>query len=369
MNLNRFVDKYGDYSFEEVPFTEVDNVLFSALAYLTFDGLVSKSSSNARRLQDVANDFFKIHSKREKNIYAVRKAVKLFYSIKDTKRYRDLLFYNYVYESGIDEQFSAFTIEINKSLVYVSFEGTDQLVSGWKEDFMFSYMYPTISQKKAISYVNRHFIFRRKKIILGGHSKGGNLALVSGMNANFFVKRNIISIYNNDGPGLIKELYESKKYLSIKDRLINILPNYSMVGILMKNKDNLVVVRSMKKGILSHDFMSWVVDDRTFQKTELSSFSSLLMSKISNWLEQYDMFTREKFVISLFSVFDRAGIKSTGDFFENKKLIFKFIMEAKDIENDVKKMIKEFIAIVFQASKEVKIEEFKMMFQKKEIKN
>ena len=293
----------------------------------------------------------------------------MFRSIKDTKRYCNLLLYNYVYESGIDEQFSAFTIEINKSLVYVSFEGTDQLVSGWKEDFMFSYMFPTISQKKAIHYVNHHFIFRRKKIILGGHSKGGNLALAAGMNANYFVKRNIINIYNNDGPGLIKELYESKKYLSIKDRLVNILPNYSMVGILMKNNDNLVVVRSMKKGILSHDFMSWVVDDKTFQKADLSSFSSILMSKISKWLEKYDMSTREKFVISLFSVFDRVGIKSTGDFFENKKLIFKFILEAKDIENDVKKMIKEFIAIVFQASKEVKIEEFKMMFQKKETKN
>ena len=364
MNLNRFVDNYGMYFFDEIAFTEVDNVIFSALSYLNLEGLVSKDSSHPRKLKDVAYDFFQLHSKKEKNVYAVRKAMKLFYNIKDTRRYGDLLLYCYVYESGEDEQFSAFTIEINRSLVYVSFEGTDHLVSGWKEDFMFSYMFPTISQMQAIRYVNKHFTFRRKKIILGGHSKGGNLALVAGMGANFFVKRKIITVYNNDGPGLMKELYGSRKYLSIKERVVNILPNYSMVGIIMKNDDNLVVVRSMKKGILSHDFMSWVVVDREFQKTELSPFSVNLKDGVAKWLDQYDKDVRKKFVDALFSVFDRTGVKSTTDFFEHKKLILKFIMETKDIDSDVKKMIKEFIMMVIHISSEIRFEEFKMLFQK-----
>lgn len=369
MNLNRFIDNYGNFSFEEVPFTEVDNVIFATLAYLNLDNLVSNHSLNTRKLQEVANDFFAKYNTKEKNIYAVRKAIKIFRSIKDTKRYKDLLFYNYVYESGVNEQFSAFTIEINKDLVYVSFEGTDQLVSGWKEDFMFSYMFPTISQKKAIYYINHHFTFRRKKLILGGHSKGGNLALVAGMYANYFVKRKIISIYNNDGPGLMREFYDSKQYLSIKDRLVNILPNYSMVGILLKNHDNLVVIRSMKKGVFSHDVMSWVVDDKIFERTTLSSFSSSLMEKISNWVYQYDKDKREKFVVALFSVFDRAGIKSIIDVIENKKLILKFILETKDIEADVRKMIKDFIMMVIHVSGEVRIEEVKMMFQRREVKH
>ena len=368
MNISRFIDNYGNSSFEEVPFTEVDNVIFATLAYLNLEDLVSKSSFNAKRLQDVANVFFIKYSTKEKNIYAVRKAIKLFRTIKDTKRYKDLLLYNYAYESGVDEQFSALTIEINKHYVYVSFEGTDQLVSGWKEDFMFSYLFPTISQKKAIYYINHHFTFKRKKIILGGHSKGGNLALVAGMYANFFVKKRIISIYNNDGPGLMREFYESKEYLSIQDRLINIIPNYSMVGILMKNRDNLVIIRSMKKGIFSHDVMSWVVDDKEFQRATLSSYSSNLMEKITKWIYQYDREQRKKFVTALFSVFDRAGIKSIIDILEHKKLILKFILEAKDIDSDVKKMIKNFIMMVIQVSSEVKIEEVKMMFQRKDNK-
>ena len=113
-------------------------------------------------------------SKKEKQVLAVREAVKLFNIIKDTERYKNLYLYNYAYESGDAEQFSAITIEISNKLVYVSFEGTDHLVSGWKENFMLSYQFPVLSQRRAIDYVNKHFLFRGHDIILGGHSRVGN---------------------------------------------------------------------------------------------------------------------------------------------------------------------------------------------------
>ncbi len=91
MNLNRFIDRYGDCACDEISFTEVDNVIFSLLSYLNFDGLVSNHSIHPRRLQDVANAFFSKYSFQNKNIYIVKKAIKLFRNIKDTKRYRDLL--------------------------------------------------------------------------------------------------------------------------------------------------------------------------------------------------------------------------------------------------------------------------------------
>ena len=364
MNLNRFVDQYGNFSFDEVPFNEIDNVIFASLSYLSLDNYVSHNSFSPKRLQCVAYEFFRDYSKKDRYVYAVRKAIKLLGSIKDVKRYKDLFLYNYVYESGVDEQFSAFTIEIDKKTVYVSFEGTDQLISGWKEDFMFSYVFPTISQRKAINYVNSHFTFRWKKIILGGHSKGGNLALVAGMCANFWVKRRIIKIYNNDGPGLLKEQLESKSYLSIKDRLVNIVPNYSMVGILL-NSENKRVIRSMKKGFLSHDVFCWVVKDKEFEQVELSPYSKSLNDKIELWIEKYDFETRRKFVESQFSVFDRADVTSIVDFFDNKKLILKFILETKGIDKEVSKMVRDFIFMMFQTSSEVKIDEIKMMFQKK----
>ena len=121
MNLNSYIDKYGVYSFDEVPFNEVDNVVFANLSYLNLDSYVSKNRFNPKKLEIVANAFFKNYSKKDRNIYAVRKAIKLFRAIKNMRRYKDLLLYNYMYESGENEQFSAFTIEINRRLVYVSF--------------------------------------------------------------------------------------------------------------------------------------------------------------------------------------------------------------------------------------------------------
>ena len=365
MNLNRYIDNYGKYSFDEVPFNEVDNILFAYLSYLNLDGYVSKSSFQPKSIGVVADEFFKNYSKKDKYVYATRKAIKLLDSIKNTKRYKDLLLYNYIYESGSEEQFSAFTIEINKKLVYVSFEGTDQLISGWKEDFMFSYCFPTISQKRAIDYVNKHFLFKRKKIILGGHSKGGNLAVVAGMYANFFVRKKIIKIYNNDGPGFLKEQIESEKYQSIKCNLVNIIPNYSMVGILLRHGD-ICVIKSMKKGFLSHDIMSWVVKDKELVKCDMSLYSKNLHDKTLEWIESLDLETRKKFVESLFAVFDRAGIKNLTDIYDNKKLVFNVIKETKGIDSDIKKKIGDFILMLFKLSGEVKIDEIKMMFQKKE---
>ena len=114
--------------------------------------------------------------------------------------------------------------------------------------------------------------------------------------------------------------------------------------------------------------MSWVVEDKQFQRTDISSFSGNLMERIANWVYQYDRKQRERFVVALFSVFDRAGIKSIIDMVENKKLILKFILETKDIEAEVTKMIKDFVMMVIQVSSEVMIEEVKMMFQKSEKK-
>ena len=210
MNLYSYIDKYGCYTFDEVSFNEVDNAVFSALSYINFDGIVSPNRFSPVTISMAADMYFQKYTGKEKNILSIREAVKMLRYMKNTRRYRDLRLYNYIYEESADEQFSALTIEINNKLVFVSYEGTDHLVSGWKEDFMMSYMFPVSSQRRAIDYINKHFFFRRKNIILGGHSKGGNLAMVAAMDANFLVKDKIIKVYNNDGPGLLEEQFNSK---------------------------------------------------------------------------------------------------------------------------------------------------------------
>jgi phosphoribosylformimino-5-aminoimidazole carboxamide ribonucleotide (ProFAR) isomerase len=356
MNLFGYIDKYGYYSFDEVEFNEVDNLVFSALSYVSLDGYVSNNRFNKKTIKEVGDHFFKNYDKKAKYITAVKGGIKVLRNIKDTRRYGNLFLYNYSYIGDDIQQFSAITIEINKNLVYVSYEGTDQLISGWKEDFMMSYKFPILSQRRAIDYLNKHFLFNNKDIILGGHSKGGNLAMVAGMYANFWVKDRIINIYNNDGPGLRKKEIEGKYYKSIERKLIHIIPNYSMIGLLLRHSDNYISVRSLKKNIYAHDLLTWVVKDKKLERRELSTFSKILDDSIIKWLDKYDDEVREKFVEALFLVFERAGVFSLVDVLENKKLIIKLMMETKGIDKETVKIMKDFIAVFFKYFKDVKID-------------
>ena len=351
MNIFRYIDKYGNISFLEKEFNDVDNLIFSALIYIDLDKYVSNNNFNKRSIQDVGNDFLKNYNKKKKIVIATKIGIKVLRYIKDTKRYKDLLLYNYSYIGNDKEQFSAITIEINNSLIYVSFEGTDQLISGWKEDFMMSYQFPVLSQKMAIKYMNK-FIFNRHKIIIGGHSKGGNLAVVAGMYANMFVKNKIIKVYNNDGPGLRDEQFNSNKYKNIEKKLVSIIPNYSVVGLLLKHSDKYMVVKSMKRGINAHNFTNWVISDDKLLITKLSNYSKIINKTVNKWLDKYSDSERELFVKELFLIFDRANIYSLTDINDNKKLIFNIIKETKGIDIKTKNMIMDFIYLLFSLFKE-----------------
>lgn len=353
MTIIEYINKYGDKTFSEVEFNEVDNVILSAVSYIDFGDIVCSRSYRKVTICDAGKSFFERYSERKNALLSYKHAVEIFEEVIKTKRYGYLLLYNYSYIGDEKRQFSAVTIEINDDLVYVSFEGTDHLVSGWREDFQMSYMFPVLAQKHAIKYLDR-FIVSRKKIILGGHSKGGNLALVAGMYTNSFVQGRIIKIYSNDGPGLRKAQINSKRYDKIASKLISIIPHYSFVGLLLRHSNNYIVVLSSKKGMLAHDLLTWQVDDRQFIYTELSTFSKILEKSMLEWVNKYDDFQRKMFTDSLFKVFERANVHSLVEIMDNKKNILKLILESRGVDRVTRKMLREFIWVIFEYAKDYK---------------
>ncbi len=358
MSIFDYIKKYGCYTFDEVSFNTVDNFVFSALTYSDLGDYVSSNRFNKRTIKEVGDEFFSDFNKKDKNITAVRVGIKILEGIKNTRRYKNLLIYNYSYVGNDKQQFCALTLEISKKMVYVSFEGTDELISGWYEDFEMAYKFPVLSQRRAIDYINKHFLFNNKDIILGGHSKGGNLALVAGMYANFWIKDRIIKIYNNDGPGLRKREIESNYFKSVEHKLICIIPNYSMVGLLLRHNNNYRVVKSKKKSIYAHDMATWVIDDKDIKEVELSSFSKYLDESMIKWLNKYSDEERKRFVDSLFMIFRRASVNSLVEVMNNKKIILKLIFETKGIDSKTKGMLKDFIYMLFSYFKEISFNPF-----------
>lgn len=346
-NIFDYIKDNQDKTFSELEFNEIDNLIFSSLAYIDYKEILNNKK---KRIEDCGIEFFNKYTKKEikNSVLAVRDAIEVLKSIYQTKRYKDLIFYNYISDYNDDLQFSCLFIEIDKHLTYISFEGTDDLISGWKEDFELAYKFPIEAQKAAIRYLNTKISpFSFKKYIVGGHSKGGNIALVASMYANPLIRNKIIKIYSNDGPGVLKQEIESKNYQRILNKYQLIIPDSSVVGLLLRHKDDYKVVKSNNKGLMAHEIISWQVEDNHLKETDLSMFSKRVDKSITEWLETYDLATREKFVKDLFSIFKRANIKTLLDLKGIKlKNTLSILKESTKLSKESKKMISELIRFI-----------------------
>jgi len=338
-----YIDKYGDYLFDDISFNEIDNVIFSVLSYIDFDGIVEDKIT----INEAGRLFFSKYNKRElnNNIIGVQNAIKIFKSIYEKERYKYLKLYNYVYSFNDDKQFSAICIDITKTLTYISFEGTDDQISGWKEDAKLSYEFPVPSQREAIKYINKYVKpISKRKYYLGGHSKGGNLALVAGMYARLSIKRKIKKIYMNDAPGLKLKQFKSYNYRSIKRKLIKIIPNYSIIGLLLRHDSNFNVISSTKKGLLSHSVLTWEVNNQEFVKKKLSTLSIDFDKKMGEWLDKYSDKERKIFIDDLFDILKRANIDSLLDIRTDIiPKVISILKESKKISPESRELIKDFM--------------------------
>lgn len=338
MDLYEYIDNYGEKTFKEKKFNEIDNLIFSLLIYLDLNDIITDEINT---IEKIAQELFKKNEKTKTLSITKKDAYKCLKKISNTKRYKDIQVYNYIYIGTEDEQFSAATFKISKKQIYVSFEGTDNLISGWKEDFELAYKYKTLSQQHAIDYLNKTIKIFGPKIIVGGHSKGGNLAQVSAMEINFIKKLKITNIYNNDGPGLRKKEFESKKYKMIKKKLIHIIPYNSIFGILLRN-DKYKVVVSTKKAIQSHSMTTWMVYDDELSETNISQKSYELEKSVIEWLNNHDDSQRKKMIENVFNVFKKCEITDTRDLRKLRSII-KIIKEVRNIDKETKELVSSFI--------------------------
>ena len=348
MTLFEYVEKYGDKDFVEEEFNEVDNVILSLVSYIDFTDIVSNKSDKIT-LEEAGKKYFDKYSKGElkHNIFSIRSAIKLFKKIVNYRRYNTLTLHNYEKIINEKEQFGAVCIDILDDLMYVSFEGTDETIVGWKEDFLLAYKFPTPSQDDAILYLEKVARFKNIRLIVGGHSKGGNLALISALYSSFMIKNKIIKIYNNDGPGVLKEQLDSSSFLKIKDKYVHIVPQNSIVGILLYN-DNYKVITSTGIGIFGHDALKWCVDDRKFIKNELANKSKDFEIALISWLEEYNEEERKMCIDELFMILEENGINSLLDI-KNEKIrsIYRIIKSSNKISYDSKKMLSKLILLIF----------------------
>ncbi len=300
----------SDIRFSASPFNDVDNLVLAELAYSDFSGIVP-SVGKAVPVTEACERFFQKHDKEEilKNTSFTAKAPLLMESIVTGGRFGTMQLFRYV--DDLDEektaQMSAVTYLLDDGTIYVAFRGTDSSLVGWKEDFDIGCLTETRGQMLAVSYLDQIAEEFDVPIRVGGHSKGGNFAVYAAAFCRPEIQDRILRVYSNDGPGYRKEVTEMPGYLRILPKVRKIVPDTSMIGMLLTDKATCQVVKSNAFGILQHDALSWSTERDRFETAEPSELGKLLNNVLTSWIDGMDDNIRNSVTDTIFNAFEATG--------------------------------------------------------------
>jgi len=318
-NIFDYLAWRGDIDFLTAPFNPVDNVIFSQLSYLTFDDIVPGPEEKDGISIDLAAKIYneKINNPSGKNIIPMFKEdPDLLHTMASTKRFRDCQLFGYVNHINTDReiQFSAICIHTGDGSCFIVFRGTDASVIGWKEDFNMSFKEAIPSQLEAVNYLEKMAPKISGPLRIGGHSKGGNLAIYASSFCNKKIQQRITEIYNNDAPGFHKKIISSEGFNEIKNRIHFYIPQSSIIGMFFEHGSDYTVVKSTENGIMQHFLYSWEVTHNDLIRVEDVTNTSRFVNKtLQDWLGTLDNAQREQFIEALYSLLNDADIKSFED--------------------------------------------------------
>lgn len=319
-NILDYLEWRGDLTLAVSPFNEVDALLLAELSFINFEGLVPPPEiGRGVRLRDAAQAYFARNEGKEidMGVLVPDRIPAMLCAMASSRRFGDLLVnaFSERIDHELEQQFAAVTVDLGDGTVYVSFRGTDDTLVGWKEDLNMGFLTETPSQEQAVRYLNRvAHQYADKKLRVGGHSKGGNLAVYSAAKSVAAVQDRILAVYNNDGPGFMYDLSATQGHQRIADRILTIVPQSSIVGMLMEHEKNVQVVYSTYEGILQHDGFSWEV--RGTQFVHLDDFSregKIVDETIDSWASELSPQQREALADAIYEVLTATGAQTLSE--------------------------------------------------------
>ncbi len=318
-NIMDYLHWRGDLLFSEAGFNEVDNLIFSELVYVDFQSIVPKvSAKDSISLKEASALFFERHTEEEieAKVSITKMSAFLMREMAKTKRFGKVRLCHYIDDIDRQEQsqFCAMTIRLDDNSVFIAYSGTDNTMIGWRENFNMSFLTETPGQLKAVEYLNQTVSPRQKNIRVGGHSKGGNLAVYASVYCKESIQNRILSVYSNDGPGFMGVMIEKEEYHKMLPKIHTFIPESSIVGMLLEREEDYEVVKSTANGPMQHDVMTWEVMGNHLIRTEsVTKQSELLDKTLKAWVDKLDTKQREEFVDVLFTILEEGGIKTTDD--------------------------------------------------------
>ena len=314
-------------TFAALPFTEADSLALSQLAYARMPDNVPRYHEDSADVSGMIptvsiRDLLRAecYDAMFGKVWSPQMNVDLLRAMGESPRWRDLRVGEYVdeFDAETTKQFSACVFELGDGTLYVAFRGTDSSIVGWKEDFTMAFRRPVASQEAAVRYVTDIAGRWAGPIMVGGHSKGGNLAVYAAANVPSEIQQRITVVYSHDGPGFDEVFFDEDGYVRIASKIHKSVPGSSIIGMLFETRehveDGYTVVSSDGASIMQHFALHWQVDHGQFVQADgLTSSARYLARTINEWMAKYDDEHRRKFIENLFAIFEAGGYDTFGD--------------------------------------------------------
>ena len=362
-DILEYLNWRGDILFPQLGVNNVDALIFSELSYIRYDGVITDALNVSVSLGTVAKTILGMPEPLSR--CRTEKDLELLQAVANSPRFQKVgvTFYQSVFIPEEETQFAAVTFLLPDGSAFLTFRGTDSTLVGWKEDFNMSFQQSIPAQRLAKEYVQRFAATQEIPLRLGGHSKGGNLAIWAAVHCNAGVRGRILRAYSNDGPGFTAEMLASEAYQGMRDRCINYVPQSSLVGMLLEHDDNYQIIYSDKSGLMQHDPYSWAVwRNRYLYLEERSAFGEQSDAAIRKWLGSMTAEEKRELVGDLFYALESTGAKTLTELSRNKKDVVKSMVKTlADMEKPRRKRINRLLTRLFAAGVESAAPETELM--------
>ena len=344
-NVFRYLKWRGDLNFDQDPFNDVDSFIISQLTFLE---LMISDDNNPKPLKQALAPYSKLKKFDEINLGVMipKDCLKLGKTLIKINRFHNLIISDFVktVNAELIEQFCALTIHLNDELMVVAFQGTDDTLIGWEENFDMITKFPIPAQESAKKYIDlMSEKYPNKKIITTGHSKGGNLSVYAGLFTSY--QNRIVQIYNFDGPGFELKNIDMDIIKDNINKVINIYPEHSTVGMIFDHLGKTKIIKSNEKGLLQHNGFSWTIDYNHFSKATLSNNSLKFHDDLNELVQGMSEEERNEFSSSLRRYVEKINVNTL---VELSNIPVKPIFAYKEFSKKEKTFINRFIKLFIQ---------------------
>lgn len=335
-------------TFLDCPLCAIDSLVFSWLAYAHLgedqvnaclpEGIALHEMLRAEEFDNMFGSTWDPEGSRD-----------LLFAVCASPRFRDARLTEFRFKTArsAEEQFAAMTFILSDGSSYVAFRGTDSTIVGWKEDFNMTFLNPVPAQEEARAYLEYVASVTAGPLYVGGHSKGGNLAVYAVATCNKSCRERVVRVFSHDGPGFHREFCASDAYRNILPIMVKTVPKSSMIGAVLSEGPDChpIIVESGGFSLFQHNPFLWEVDVESATFVEADGFtasSRYFDSTLDAWMDKYSLAERARFVDALFDVIRVTGAKRFSDIMADRKTNVLLMLEAVEgLDPDLQQFIRD----------------------------